>query len=37
MSGREADNSPTSSAEAKNNWTYASIPLNVFMARTGKA
>jgi hypothetical protein len=30
--GREADHSPTSSAEVKNAWSYTSTPLYVFMA-----
>jgi hypothetical protein len=33
--GREADHSSSSSAEAKNEWSYASAPSLAFMACTG--
>jgi hypothetical protein len=33
---READNSPTSSAEVKNEWSFASTPLDIYMVCVGK-
>jgi hypothetical protein len=32
LPGREADHSPTTSAQVKNTWMYTSTPQQVFMA-----